>query len=252
MRLPRTFTDSGKHPQTTNFFVTGPKFSLDVLRVHLALNFTRASNFIRLRVLQGKLQRIGNTSPSTLSPRLAFMSDLRSYSRMYTQTVNFIRSRMLQKTSQSGFTLVEALVVMGILSMLGGLGLFLNLDTYRSLMFRSERDTLISAILKARSQSMNNICIGAGCTDGKPHGVFITKGKYVIFQGQSYASRDTAIDEALYAQNDTVGFTSPSYEIVFAQLSGSVATPIDIGFNDGAMHYSTTSINTEGRVSWTN
>lgn len=207
MRLPRTSTDN-----FANFpacFVEGP---------------------------QRLSQRTGSTPPSSLSPRLAFGRNLRSY----------------KKSANGGFTLIEALVVMGILSMLGGLGLFLNLDTYRSLMFRSERDTLISAILKARSQSMNNMCIGTGCTDGKAHGVYVTKGKYVIFQGQSYATRDTSVDEAIYAQNDTVGFSSPSYEVVFAQLSGSVTTPLDIGFNDGAVHYSTTSINTEGRVSWTN
>jgi hypothetical protein len=74
----------------------------------------------------------------------------------------------------------------------------------------------------------------------------------VIFQGQSYASRDADVDETISAQNDTVGFTAPSYEVVFAQLAGTVAAPVEIAFSDGALHYSTTSVNTEGRVSWTN
>lgn len=211
-----------------SFFVMGPSRLVTILGVWLHRRLTHASNLIHF------------LKPSKPS----HVYSLRRAS-------NLIRFQKFPRKS-GGFTLIEALVVMGILSMLGGLGLFLNLDTYRSLMFRSERDTLISAILKARSQSMNNMCIGTGCTDGKAHGVYVTKGKYVIFQGQSYATRDTSVDEAIYAQNDTVGFSSPSYEVVFAQLSGSVTTPLDIGFNDGAVHYSTTSINTEGRVSWTN
>lgn len=177
-----------------------------------------------------------STSSSLRTPRLAWRTYLGGY-------VN---------TKNGGFTLIEALVVMGILTMLGGLGLFMNLDTYHGFMFRSERDTMNSALSHARSQSMNNMCLGAACTDGKAHGVYITKGKYVIFQGQSYATRDLGVDEVIYAQNDTVQFASSSYEVVFAQLSGSVASPVDIAFTDGMIHYSTTSVNAEGRISWTN
>ena len=154
--------------------------------------------------------------------------------------------------SERGFTLIEALVVMAIMTMLAGTSLIVSMDSYRGFAFRGERDNLVASLVRARSQSMNNICLGGGCTDGKPHGVYVETGRYVIFQGASYAARDSAVDEILFVQNSTVRFGTTSVEVVFAQLSGDVVTAKDIGVTDDVSHYSTTSVNTEGRISWTN
>lgn len=249
----------------TNFFVAGPKFSLNVLRVRLVSNFSRASNFIHFRKSLGfryflriylngyNLLRCISFYASCLRGRnfiyfiksQGFLYSLRTYLNDYKYLRGF-------KNMQSGFTLIEMLVVMGILTMLGSLALFVNLDTYYGFMFRSERDTLISTLQKARSQSMNNICLGAGCVDGKPHGVHVKKGEYTIFQGGSYAARDTAVDEIIFSQNNAIELSTTSLEVVFGQLSGDIASVQEIGLFDNAGHHSTTSINTEGRISWTN
>lgn len=218
----------------TNFFVAGPKFLLNVLRVRLVSNFSRASNFIHFR--------------KSYTNRFLF----RSYLVGYVKKAGLAQHHLFVSKSEAGFTLIEMLVVMGILTMLGSLALFVNLDTYYGFMFRGERDTLISTLQKARSQSMNNICLGAGCVDGKPHGVHVKKGEYTIFQGGSYAARDTAVDEIIFSQNNAIELSTTSLEVVFAQLSGDTASVQEIGLFDNAGHHSTTSINTEGRISWTN
>lgn len=155
--------------------------------------------------------------------------------------------------SGAGFTLLEVLVVMGIMTILGGFALIVSMDAYRGFAFRAERDMLISVLHKARSQSMNNVCLGTGCTDGKPHGVHVETGQYVIFQGASYATRDSAVDEVIVASNGAASISPLSLSnVMFTQLSG-VATPVGtIGLIDTAGHISTTTINSEGQISWSN
>lgn len=153
----------------------------------------------------------------------------------------------------TGFTLLEVLVVIGIMTMLGGFALIVSMDVYRGFAFRTERDMLVSVLYKARNQSMSNVCLGAGCIDGSPHGVYVSTGQYVIFQGTSYATRDTAVDEVIVASNAAASIAPHSLsEVVFTQLSG-IASPVGtIGLIDTAGHVSTTTINSEGQISWSN
>jgi len=62
---------------------------------------------------------------------------------------------------------------MGIIT---AFGLVMNMNAFRGFSFRNDRDTMVAALQKARSQAINNICLGTGCTDGKPHGVYFIKG----------------------------------------------------------------------------
>jgi prepilin-type N-terminal cleavage/methylation domain-containing protein len=159
----------------------------------------------------------------------------------------------LWQKSGAGFTLLEVVVVMGIMTMLGGFALIVSLDVYRGYAFRTERDMLIAILHKARSQSMNNICLGVACTDGRPHGVHIATGQYVIFQGASYAARDAAVDEVIPATNATASIVPSSLsEVVFTQLSGTAAPVGTVGLTDSAVHISTITINSEGQITWTN
>jgi prepilin-type N-terminal cleavage/methylation domain-containing protein len=150
----------------------------------------------------------------------------------------------------TGFTLIEVLVVMGLLAAIAGLVSFANFDSWRGYTFRSERNLLVSVLHKARSQSISNICLGSAltCTDGKPHGVKIQGDKYIIFQGASFIARDAAFDQNIDAAG-TVSHAGIS-EVVFAQLSGdAVGTAGDIIFDDG-IRTVTISINNEGRINF--
>lgn len=151
-----------------------------------------------------------------------------------------------QSNSQSGFTIIEILVVLTIFIFIAGFALFVSMDSYRGFAFRSERDTIISVLQKARSQAISNICLGSGCSDGKPHGVRFTGSQYIIFQGPSYASRDPSVDQII-AANSTLTFSpTPPIDIIFNQLD---ATGAGGTFTiNGSGHSSQISVNTEGRI----
>jgi len=143
----------------------------------------------------------------------------------------------------------EVLIVMGIFVLVGGFALFVSMETYRGTNFRSDRSVLIAALERARAQSVNNVCLGTGCTNGKPHGVkMLTNNTLVLFQGASYAARDTDVDSVF--RMDTATTTGAS-EFVFSQLAGT-STPAEIVLTEQTGRVSTTTISSEGQITWTN
>lgn len=160
---------------------------------------------------------------------------------------------------ESGFTLIEIIVSIAILLVIAGLGLFISIDFYKSYSFRSEEDTIVSILQKARSQSVNNI-------DQTRHGVhFSSPLKYTIFECKSalpqcisYADADTSKDIEI-SPSYGISVSSPvlPFDVVFDQLSDCLssasnncsASPVSIVINDGSRTY-TIDINNEGRISW--
>ena len=95
--------------------------------------------------------------------------------------------------------------------------------------------------------------MGSGCTDGRPHGVHVSTGQYVVFQGASYLARDISVDEIYSANNGAASISGSSLtDVVFTQLSGGAAPVGTIGMIDSAGHISTTTINSEGQITWSN
>ncbi len=144
---------------------------------------------------------------------------------------------------------------MGIMTLLGGVALIVSMDNYHAYAFRAERDTLVSLLEKARSQSMSNICLGVSgsCTNGRPHGVHVSAGQYTVFQGQTYSTRDDVVDEVYPVRGVDVKTKSGSLsEVVFAQLSGDVLAPGYITLLNSDGHISTTTITSQGAIIWTN
>lgn len=153
---------------------------------------------------------------------------------------------------RKGFTLLEVLIILGLIAVVGALGLIISLDDYRAFHMHNERDMVVAVLQKARSQAINNMCFGSGCTDGKSHGVYFDHaGHYVIFQGASYGARDTAIDESIDAKDDAALITGSS-EIVFAPLTGNVATTLTVTVTDVSGRISVITVEPEGRIWWTN
>jgi len=159
-----------------------------------------------------------------------------------------------------GMTLAEILIVIGILLLLGTLGLFISIQTYQGYAFRSDKDILISALQRARSQSVFNICLGTSttCTGGRPHGVKIDtlNKKIIIFQGLSYdlgPGRDANDQAQDFAINTNPNITySGLNEVVFTQLSGD-ATAGQITLTDTTNNQEDrVNINSEGQISWEN
>lgn len=162
--------------------------------------------------------------------------------------------------NNKGFTLVEVLIVIGLLIMVFAFGLFISFDFYRSYSFYAESDVIVSILQKARNQSLNNI-------NQARHGVYFDISsddlKYVIFECDSenhpqctdYNERDESKDlviESSYGMSIT---PESSFSVVFEQLSGSCASPnclsdpLIITLSDGRREYEIT-INNEGAISW--
>jgi prepilin-type N-terminal cleavage/methylation domain-containing protein len=161
-----------------------------------------------------------------------------------------MQTRNLASSRRKGFTAIEVIIVLSLAVIIGGTFLIVGMDSFRANAFHSDRHILISSLQRARAQAMNNICLGTNCIDSKPHGVKILTNSYVIFQGQSYLSRDTALDHVL--ESSPLVAQGGLDEIVFTQLSGTTSAIGDITLVDAAGHNSTVSINAEGRISWTN
>lgn len=149
----------------------------------------------------------------------------------------------------SGFTLVEMMVVTTIIAVISVLGLAFNMDEFRGFNFRDSRDAAVAALQQARSQAVSNVCLGASCGDGKAHGVHFETGKIVIFQGADYPGRDFLLDEII--DLDGSMDISGDQEIIFEPLSGASAGG-SIVIKDGTGRISQVEVNSEGRINWSN
>lgn len=154
-----------------------------------------------------------------------------------------------------GISLIEIVVVVGLFTAIGGLSMLVSIDTYRSYLFRGERDKVVEALQKARSRAINNICFGGDCVNGRSHGVHIDidPDKVIVFQVHpappEYDPSDPINDSTPLNEGITVAGLS---EIKFSQLSGDASVEGDITISDSAGHVSVISINSEGRILWTN
>jgi len=161
--------------------------------------------------------------------------------------------------NSAGFTLIELLIAVVILAAIIGLGLFISFDFYKSYSFHSERNTIVSILKKARSQSLNNI-------NQTRHGVHFEDNselKYIIFEcptGNPQCNSYTADPAAEIVINSSFGVSiiNPSplpFDIIFDQLSGNCISTICFGpeptitITDGSKSYDI-NINSEGRIDW--
>lgn len=147
----------------------------------------------------------------------------------------------ISSLNNKGFTLIEIIVVIAILTGLMGLGLFMSMDSYRAYLSRSERDTVVSLLERARSHAMANIY-------QTPWGVCYISPNYIIFRGTT-CTAGAATNEATPANPGVAisGLDSTS-PIVFSQLSGSTAGGVVIVTEQGRV--STITINYEGTIIW--
>ena len=151
---------------------------------------------------------------------------------------NCIHSKLSQ--AKNGFTLIEILISVGILGVIFGASLFASLDLYRSYLFISQRNTLITMLEKARAQSQNGI-------NGNAHGVEITPSNFILFSGESYGTRDTSLD-VIFPVDDVIE-KSGSSEVVFSAIDANVDAMHEIVLSDSKNSINF-RINSEGGIDW--
>ncbi len=140
--------------------------------------------------------------------------------------------------SQNGFSLLEVIMVMAILAVIFGFGYFVNFDFYRNYALQSEKDTLISLLRRARSQSLNNISRTA-------HGLYIDASSYTLFYGNSFSGRDAQWDQ-IASRASGINISGIS-EVVFQPLSATSTASGTITLTNGTKSLYL-DINNEGRI----
>ena len=139
----------------------------------------------------------------------------------------------------AGFTILEVMLVIGVLALLFLIGVPLTFNFYLNYELTTERDNFIAIHQQARNAAMT----GEGGTD---HGVYITNDGYVLFEGESYASRSTDRDLNI-SRSGLIEIIGPT-EIVFDSLSGRTASAA-FSVTNGEKTFSI-DINMEGNISW--
>ncbi len=158
--------------------------------------------------------------------------------------INFSTNK---KVLEKGFTLMEMLIVIGVLALISVVPMFMNIDSYRGEAFRGEQNTLGILLQTARANAFNNI-------NQKKHGVVINPSGYegyVVFEGNTYATADHSKDSRTPASYKVTFSPSSPTEIVFDQLSGDANYEGEIQMTDTERNLvANIKINHEGRISW--
>lgn len=149
--------------------------------------------------------------------------------------------------NNKGFTLMEVLITLGLIAIVAVVVSVVDINNFRGDSFRSEVSTIGTALQTARANSFNNI-------NQKRHGVAFNPAGvsgYVIFEGNTYATRDTTQD-ILIASSYIVNFSPASpTEVVFDQLKGDANFNGDITLTDPQRGVSAViNINNEGKIAW--
>ena len=155
----------------------------------------------------------------------------------------------VSRLASRGVTLIEILMVVAIMTLVGGTAAFIGLDSFRGFLFRSDRDVLVTLLQHVRAEAMGNICRGTNCTHGESQGIEIMPDAFLLFQGGEYVSRDTSLDLRIDA-NPLLNHTGTT-EIIFTPVSGTT-TGGAITFTSPDGHESVVTVDTEGQIAWTN
>lgn len=138
-------------------------------------------------------------------------------------------SRLALRNSK-GFTLIEILVVMGIITFAFIIGAFADLSNIKRNSINTEQANLIAILQRARGRAMNNI-------DNADHTVHLDPLNYTI-DSDPPIPRDDSI---------ALDFSDTGADIVFEQLSGNSATPGTIKLGADEREITITEI---GLVEW--
>lgn len=150
-------------------------------------------------------------------------------------------------SKRDGFTLVEILVVMGMLAMIFVIGSLVNINFYTRELTSSEETTLIGILQKARSRSMNNL-------HQSSHGIHFDESEenYVLFRGTEYIP-DADTNETV-PRNPNIDIDPSSGDVVFEQLSGNLVSTsseeITLTLSDNSGRTKEINIKANGLIDW--
>lgn len=143
-------------------------------------------------------------------------------------------------SNQQGFTLIEMLLSVSIITLLVGI----SVPVYATFIGRNDLEVTRQGIV----ESLRRAQTYARAVEGdSTWGVAVVSGKAVLFKGASYAARDTAFDENITINSSIT--TSGLSEVVFTKLSGAPSATGTATFTQATTNDSrTVTINAKGMV----
>lgn len=139
-----------------------------------------------------------------------------------------------------GFTIIEVVITLGLLSIAGALTMLIGIDSIaRSVVIR-ERDTVVTFLETARTKALANV-------NQASHGLHIDEDSFTLFNGNVFNSGDPT--NRSYAREEAVSVSGPT-DIVFDQLSGSVSAGAGTLVFADSTQSASIEVNEEGRIEW--
>ncbi len=154
-----------------------------------------------------------------------------------------------QPSLQSGFTLIEMLLVIALAGMLVGFASLSLVNSQQTTTVATATDSLISDLKSQQTKAMLGKVKSA--SNGASYGVYIEPHGYILFSG-SYVPSD-ASNQTVQLDGITLSTTFSGNQIVFQQINGEVAgfvsgqNTITMTDTNGA-HPKTITINQFGSV----
>lgn len=150
---------------------------------------------------------------------------------------NRTKPRLYQQFA-AGFTLVEILLVIGMLAFLAAIITPITLDFYKSQQLDTHTRQIIQTLRRAQLSAMS-------VEEDSSFGVYLTNNNYTLFRGSSYVTRETQYDE-VFDLSQIVNISGLS-EVVFSKLDGLSSATGQISLTNN-IKTNAIDINEMGRV----
>lgn len=141
---------------------------------------------------------------------------------------------------QSGFTLVELLIVMALIGVLTTLTVVSLIQPQRSASLSGTVDVLVADL---RSQQLKAMA-GDSVSDSvaQPHGIYIEPNRYTLFKGSGYSGSDSD-NFIVQPESITLSTTFASSQVSFQKASGEPS-----GFNPSANTITVSNLSGESKT----
>jgi prepilin-type N-terminal cleavage/methylation domain-containing protein len=141
-----------------------------------------------------------------------------------------------------GFSLIEMLVTLALMSVLAGVAFGGGIDAFRRSLFHTDCSTLASVLRHARAEAFHQV---DATSTPLSYGVYLSRAQVTIYRGTTYTLRDTALDETLPLESIHAATT---VDAVFSP--GGTSTPAAFAIVPERGNFScTVSINSEAGIS---
>ena len=149
--------------------------------------------------------------------------------------------KLLQHNKNTGFTLLEVLLVVAFIGVLFGIGA----PVYQSFQNRNDLDIAANTI----AQTLRRAQVLSQAVDGDTTwGAYVASGSITLYKGGSYASRDTSYDEVFDMPTSIT--SSGISEVTFNKLAGVPQTTGTITLTSANNDVRTITINEKGTINY--